>query len=80
MAYLQLADDLEFRARLEVGAFLAQQQAQIPRHVATGNVCAHDGVLQRESLVDRHRVSHTVAGVQNNAGRSPSGIPGHDRR
>lgn len=53
-------NDLELCRGVEVVAFLAQQQTEVPRDVPPGDVNPHDGVWDGEALVDGHDVGHTV--------------------
>lgn len=54
------AHNLKLCGGVEVVAFLAQQQAEVPRDVSSGDVHAHDGVRDGEALVDGHNVGHTI--------------------
>lgn len=69
------ANHLKLRWGVEVVAFLAQQQAQVPRDVSSSDVHAHDGVWDGKALVDGHDVSHTVPWIQHYTGGTACGVP-----
>ena len=52
-------------------ALLAEQQLQVARHIAAGNIHAGDGVLHCKALVNGDGVCHAVATVEHGA-RGPA--------
>lgn len=69
------ADHLELGRGVEVVAFLAQQQAEVPRDVSPGNVHTHDGVRYGKALVDGHHVGYAVARIKHDTGGATCGVP-----
>lgn len=54
------AHHLELGRCVEIVALLAQQQAEVPRHISASNVYTHDGVWDGEALVDGHNVGYSI--------------------
>lgn len=69
------ANHLELCRGVEVVALLAQQQTEIPWHVSSSDVHAHDGVGDGKTLVDGHHVGYTVPRIQHNAGGAACSVP-----
>jgi len=68
------AHNLKFGGRPEVEALPADECLQVARHIAPGDVHAHNTVRHGESLVDGNRMRHTVAGVEHHACHASGGI------
>ena len=73
---LYVSHNLSFCGGREGVAALGEDSHHAVREIATGHVQPLDGMGQRISLVDGHRVGDTITAAQHNAGSAAGGIEG----